>query len=452
MRVVLQHCRLGLHTRVLAYVHYNHWSVVPSWASLGAHMNISACKHEHDLVSLSKYLLINGLLAALIGVVAGLGCWVFMFGLELIGHWREQQGFLPWLALPPVGVLVVWLYQRWGQDVLGGNNLLLEQIHAPKQRTPLRMAILILFSTWLGHLSGASVGREGSGVQIGGTLADNLAALLRVGAARRRLLLIAGISASFAALFGTPMAAALFAVEVLMIGGLGYAAIFPALVAAITAHMLCQSLGLQHGHYQQRSQLLFDVPTALRVMLLAGCCALVARCFSFLMRLFTRYSLKWLKNAYWRAAFAGVVMCAALWLFGAKYAGLGEETIRQSFVQVQGVEVFALKMLLTAFCLALGFKGGEVTPLFFTGATLGSALAWYVGLPLDVAAAIGFVGVFCAASNTPLACTVLAVELFGHENALFFMLACVVSYVMAGHSSIYRAQLRGRKLELQLPC
>lgn len=400
---------------------------------------------------LAKYLLVNGLLAAVVGVVGGAACWLFMHGLTLISKWREAGAHWPWLGLPLAGVVCVWLYQRWGKGLESGNNVLLEQVHTPKKPTPLRMSWLILSTTWLGHLCGASVGREGTGVQIGGCLADNLAALFGCSTARRRLLLIAGIAAGFAGVFGTPMAAALFGVEVLMVGGLGYAAMYSALVAAMSAYFTCNYFGLEHAHYHQGSVLAFEPLVALRVILLAILCAMVARMFVSLMNFFSAYFARMLPNALWRSAFAGLVMCAALWLLGGKYAGLGVATIEAGFVQTQGLEVFAIKLILTAFCLSCGFKGGEVTPLFFVGATLGSAVALYVGLPLDVAAAIGFITVFCAASNTPLTCSVMAIELFGAQNAPAYMLACVVAYVMSGHSSIYRAQLRGKKLDLQFP-
>ncbi|UYZ63896.1 chloride channel protein [Hymenobacter weizhouensis] len=383
------------------------------------------------------------LLAALVGGLAGTASAGFLVALDWVTHWREAH---PWmLGLLPLGGLVVGgLYHYLGQSVARGNNLLLDELHAPRTRVPLRMAPLVLVGTLLTHLVGGSAGREGTAVQLGGALADQLARPLRLRPRDRRLLLVCGLSAGFASVFGTPLAGAVFGLEVLLVGLLRYEALVPSLLAAVLADYVTRLWGVGHTPYPHLPAPALT-PATLAWALLAGLLfGLVARSFSMLThgvgRLFGRVAYPPL-----RPVLGGALVALAVAALGTTaYIGLGIPTIVASFQAPQPPYAFALKLGLTALTLGCGFKGGEVTPLFFIGATLGSALSGVVPLPVALLAGMGFVAVLAGAANTPLACTLMGLELFGAEAGAYLGLACVAAYLFSGHSGIYAAQIIGQ--------
>lgn len=386
------------------------------------------------------YLLKWLVLALAIAALAGSASALFLFALDWATHTRDGH---PWLIglLPLAGYAVGWLYREYGQHVEAGNNLLIDEIHDPQKTIPLRMAPLVLGATVTSHLFGASVGREGTAVQMGGALADQITHRLRLQREDRRLMLMTGISAGFASVFGTPLAGAVFALEVLAIGRLRTDAIWPCVVAAIAADRVALWWGVHHAHHSAG-----PIPELglwpLAAMLAAGIAfGLAGRVFA----QSTHHLSAWVKRRVphppLRPLLGGVLLVAIIWgLHAERYIGLGLPVIAQAFHEPVPAYDFAAKMGLTVLSLAAGFKGGEVTPLFFIGATLGNALAPLLQLPIGLMAAVGFVAVFAGAANTPLACTLMAMELFGAEIGLYAALACVVSYLFSGHTGIYRAQ------------
>ncbi|MBY0453805.1 MAG: voltage-gated chloride channel family protein [Burkholderiaceae bacterium] len=391
------------------------------------------------LLYLGKWLVLASAVAVLVGSV----CAFFLFALDTATAIRTAH---PWLIglLPVAGLVVGWLYLRLGQQVEAGNNLLIDEIHDPKKTIPLRMAPLILLSTVVSHLFGASVGREGTAVQMGGALADQFAHRFKLQSQDRRVVLMLGISAGFAAVFGTPLAAALFGLEVLTVGRLRYDAILPCTVAAVVADQVGMQWGVHHTHYAMG----LVPPVAawpLLVMVMAGAVfGLTGKLFADLTHGLAAWAKSRIAYAPLRPFFGGVVIAAAVWLLGAeRYIGLGIPTIVEAFQQPLAPYDFAAKMLFTVASLGSGFKGGEVTPLFYIGATLGNALAPLLNVPVPLLAGMGFVAVFAGASNTPVASTLMAIELFGAEVGVYAAIACVVSYLFSGHTGIYRSQRWG---------
>jgi len=382
-------------------------------------------------------------LAVAAGALGGSASALFLFALD----WATATRLLhPWLIglMPLAGFAVGWLYLHYGREVEAGNNLLIDEIHDPKKVIPVRMAPLVLGGTVVSHLVGASVGREGTAVQMGGALADQLTHLLRLHHEDRRILLMAGISAGFASVFGTPLAGAVFALEVLAIGRLRYDALLPCLAAAIAGDQICLLWGVHHVQYAIGAIPLL-APWPLLATVLAGAAfGAVGRLFAAGTHALGAWIKRRVQYAPLRPLLGGIVVAGAAWLLGGeRWLGLGIPTIQAAFQQPLPSWDFAGKMAFTIASLGSGFKGGEVTPLFYIGATLGNALAPLLQMPFALLAGLGFVAVFAGAANTPIASTLMAIELFGAEAGVYAAVACVVSYMFSGHRGIYRAQRIG---------
>jgi H+/Cl- antiporter ClcA len=383
------------------------------------------------------------LLGTAVGVLAGSAAALFLWSLEAVTRTRNAH---PWLLflLPAGGVAIGWLYHRFGRLAGRGNNLILDQLHGAGERVPLRMAPMVLAGTLVTHLLGGSAGREGTAVQMGGSLADTLARLLRLGPADRRLLLMSGISGGFAGVFGTPLAGTIFGVEVIRTGNIRYDGLVPSLVAALVSSRVADAWGVHHSHYSFGPLPAFSVALFAKVALAGLAFGLAALLFTDLVHIMKRMFAALIPVQVLRPAAGGLLVVALVYLVGTRdYTGLGIPMISAAFEGPVPDLAFIWKILFTAVTLGAGFQGGEVTPLFFVGATLGNLLGRLLAVPVSFMAGLGFVAVFAGAANTPLACIVMGVELFGHEALPYMGLACVFAYVFSGHRGIYASQRLG---------
>jgi len=382
-------------------------------------------------------------IAGTIGILAGTTSAALLFSLDWATGWRESHR--PIILLLPLGGLSIGLiYHYLGRSVEAGINLLIEEIHDPQTVIPLRMAPLVLLGTTISHLFGASVGREGTAVQMGGALADRLTQILRLDRADRRIVLMAGISSGFASVFGTPLAGMLFGLEVLAFGKLRYDGLFPCLVAAVVGDRITLAWGLHHQVYRIPLVPELTIWALLTAIATGAVFGLTAMLFVKLTDRISSYFKAKISYPPLRPFVGGILVAIAIQLLGTtKYIGLGIPTIVSAFDTQLPPWDFAAKIGFTALSLGAGFKGGEVTPLFYIGATLGNAIAPLTGLPAPLVAGMGFVGVFAGAANTPLASILMAIELFGSPAGSYAAIACVCSYLCSGHSGIYRSQRIG---------
>lgn len=386
-----------------------------------------------------KWILITAVAGALIGSASAL----LLSSLNWATDYRESHLWIIGL-LPLAGLVIGLIYHYFAGTAARGNNFLIEEIHSAHNIIPFKMAPLVYIGTVLTHLFGGSAGREGTGVQMGGAIADFMSRIFRMHPYDRKIMIQIGIGAGFASVFGTPLAGAVFALEVIIVGRMRYDAILPIFLASFFANYACHAWGIKHTVYHITQVPGLGVDILLWVLLASVFFGLTARLFSRSIEFWSRTAKKYVAYAPFRPLLGGICIALCVWIMGTtKYIGLGVPVIVNSFSETQMWYDFLFKLILTTFTIGVGFKGGEVTPLFFVGATLGSALSAVIPLPLSFMAGIGFVAVFAGATNTPIACTFMGIELFGVEAGIYLGVACVVSYLFSGHTGIYTAQIVG---------
>lgn len=379
-------------------------------------------------------------LGTLVGIAVGAASALFLWLLELATAYRTSHEVIVF-ALPLAGLAMGLLLQKWGGYVRRGNNLVIDTVHDSKERIPLSVAPWILGGTVLTHLFGGSGGREGAAVQMGAALADEISHRMRVQPHTRTQLLAAGIAGGFGAVFGTPIAGAIFGLEVVHLGRIEYSSLVPALVASVVGDFTVRALGIHHSIFPKVEALAVSPVLATKWTIVGVLVALVAIAFIEMTHGIKAQLERRVKSLGVRMFFGGLAVVALWQLVGTSdYLGLSTPLLAEAFSEPSMWYAFALKVLFTAITLGAGFLGGEVTPLFFIGATLGSALAGPLGLPLALTAGVCMAAMFAAASNTPLALSIMAVELLGANALPHVVIVCVVAYLMTGSRSIYPSQ------------
>jgi H+/Cl- antiporter ClcA/CBS-domain-containing membrane protein len=395
----------------------------------------------NDFIAFGKTSAKWTLLGGSVGVLAGVASAIFLISLAWATEVRVANIQIIFL-LPLMGFLVAWVYARFGGTAALGNNLVIDEVNRNRSKIPLRMAPLVLLGTVITHLFGGSAGREGTAIQMGASLADGLRRLLRLGPDDRRLLIMAGISGGFGSVFGVPVAGFAFGMEVQSVGRMRYEGIIPCMAAAYVGDLVTRVLGAPHSHYPALINRAIEPVLLLQVIIAGVLFGLTSLFFielthgvKYLMRRITPWTPLY-------PMFGGFAVLGLTYLVGSTdYLGLSLPLIHDS-LDGTGVVAFAflLKLIFTAVTLGTGYLGGEVTPLFVVGSTLGYTLGGLLGVDPILLASIGMVAVFAGASNTPLACAIMGIELFGGGSALYLFLGCVVAYLASGHRGIYTTQ------------
>ena len=385
-----------------------------------------------------RVLLKWAVLASLLGVICGLVGSAFDLCVAWATQLRQEAGRLIFL-LPAGGVFIAALYRWAGFEKDPGTNLVIASIrtNAP---IPSSMAPLMFVSTTITHLFGGSAGREGAALQIGGSIGAQVGRWLKLDDKDLRLITMCGMSAVFAAIFGTPLTATLFAMEVISVGVLYYTAIIPCILSALVGFGLSLKLGVIPVRFDLPPAPALSVLPAIQVAMLAALCALVSILFCVAMHRSSALYQKYLPNPYLKAAAGGGAVILLTLLCGADYNGAGMDIIAAAVDGSARPEAFLLKIIFTALTLGAGFKGGEIIPTLFIGSTFGCVAGGLLGLDPAFGACVGMVALFCGVVNCPIASLILSVELFGAEGMVFFGLACGVSYMLSGYYSLYSSQ------------
>lgn len=413
-------------------------------------------KINSSLIFILKWLVISILTIGLIGTATA---W-FLIALDFVTIWRTDH---IWVVnfLPLIGLGIGYAYHYFGTAVQKGNNLILETHQAEETTSssstsstsikpiPLLMAPLVFISTLLTHIGGGSAGREGTAVQMGGAIADQFTTPFKLSSAERRTILIMGVSAGFAAVFGTPWAAAVFALEIMSFKKVKFENIIPSFAAAFGAHYICLAWMVKHTVYSIDIIPSISASTISWTMLAGLIFGLAALLFIYTSKFFETLFSK-IKFEPMRPFIGGIIIALFIVVANStKYIGLGIPSIVDAFNEPAGSFDFALKILLTSLTVSAGFKGGEVTPLFFIGAALGNILIWFIPFPMALLAGMGFVAVFAGATHCVIASIIMGMELFGIQAGMYVGLASMVAYFASGMNGIYSAKLKiGAKYDL----
>lgn len=393
----------------------------------------SAKKSVGRVYILGRWLLLAGVCGVVLGFVAGL------FGrcITIVTGFRQTHEWMLYL-LPLAGLVIVAMYRF--DPYKSDTNRVLEGIQSGKY-VPLRMSPLIIASTILTHACGGSAGREGAALQLGGSLGGTIGKWLKLDEYDQKAMIMCGMSAAFSALFGTPLTAAIFAMEVISIGIMEYAALVPCAISALIAREIAEMVGAHGEHFTVPASVNFDLKNGALIVLLALLCAGVSILFCEILHRTERFFKTKIENAWLRAVVGGVLIIALTKLLHTTdYLGTGMNIVEKAISGETAPEAFLLKMIFTAITLSCGFKGGEIVPTLFVGATFGCLFGQITGLSASLTAACGMAAVFCGVTNAPISSLLLSFELFGFDCMPFFLIAVSVGYLESGYFGLYHSQ------------
>ena len=377
--------------------------------------------------------------AILVGTIVGLCGSAFYFGMSYVTFLRTAH---PWLILllPAGGLVIVGLYHLFHDEKDTGTNLVISAIHSGDE-LPFRMAPLIFISTLITHLFGGSAGREGAALQMGGSIGNALGRLFRFDEKDKHVMIMCGMSAAFSALFGTPMAAAIFPMEMVSVGVMYYIALVPCVISSLVAHGIAVSFGVSNELFLIGEIPAFGILSSVKISVLAILCALVSILFCVILHQTGHLYKKLFKNPYLRVFAGGCLVVLLTCLVGSQsYNGTGINIIENCINGTVRPEAFLLKMLFTALTLGAGYKGGEIVPSFFTGAAFGCLFGNLLGFSPTLCTAVGMTSVFCGVTNSPITSLLISFELFGYDGMPYFLLATAFSYMLSGYFGLYRSQ------------
>lgn len=379
-------------------------------------------------------------LSLLIGLLAGFSAYIFLYCMEWATNTRETHLQIIW-GLPLAGLFISMIYQYFGKQIAGGTNLIIDEIHNPKKIIPLFMGPFILISTGLTHLFGGSAGREGAIVQMGASLSDQLSHVFKLPDKDRKILLTAGVGASFGAALGAPWAGVIFGMEVINVKGLEIFALFECFIASFVASHFTKLLGFHDTALPTYEIPSIDFKTIFYILIAGMLFGLTAKLFVLMTHFIEKVLARIFTHPPLKTFFVGFLIVFLYTYEGSfRYCGLGIPSIIEALSKSVSFKLPALKMFFSSLTIGSGFKGGEFIPLVFIGSTLGSALATIMPLSLNILAPVGYAAVFAGASNTPLTCSILAIELFGFHLAPYAIIGCYTSYYFSGKHGIYKSQ------------
>jgi H+/Cl- antiporter ClcA len=390
---------------------------------------------ENYIISFSKWLPV----AVLVGIISGIAGSSIYFSIDFAARFRMEHDWIIWL-LPFAGIVIVFLYRLFKIPVSMGTNQIIDAVRSEKS-VPAVIAPLMLISTAITHLFGGSAGRAGAALQIGGIIGMQTGKIFHLYEKDMHIVILCGMSGVFSSLFGTPLTAVIFAMEVISIGVIYYSAFFPCLIASLTAYEISVYLGVKPLKFALNSIPDIEPATIIKVMVLALLCAMVSIIFCSSLKKTNLFFEKIFKNEYMKIAAGGAAVVIITMLTGTRdYNGAGLDIIADAIGGRAKPEAFAMKIILTSLTIGTGFKGGEIMPTFFIGAAFGCAAGGLLGLDPGFGAGIGLVSLFCGAVNCPVASIILSIEIFGADGLIFFAAACSISYVFSGYCSLYSSQ------------
>lgn len=398
--------------------------------------NIMKNSSANIMANFSKWAIIG----SIVGLFTGIASAIFLKSLEFVTSIRINN---PWILflLPIGGALVSFLYHKYGGDSLKGNNLVIDKINGYDGNVPLRMAPLVFLGTITTHLFGGSAGREGTGVQIASSIAEGIGRILKLDEIDKKIILMAGVSSGFGSIFGTPLAGTIFGLEIATIGAMSYEALIPCFIAAFVSNLVTRFCGIEHISYIISNTPELSFLLIVKIVFAAIIFGLASKFFSELThKLKVIFSSKF-KNKSIKSFVGGIIIIIFTYLIGTRdYLGLSIPLISDSFNGSVNPFAFILKMLFTSLTLGTGFQGGEVTPLFVIGSTLGNTLGWILNISPSFLASLGLIGIFAGATNAPITSFILGIEMFGAQGSIYMFMVCAISYLFSGHSGIYSSQ------------